>query len=281
MKQSISTRLMLIIAPVALLIFGGLIFTSVWMATSAQKELAYQGGDDLAWNYANKLDAVMQADQGIGKTLASTMASNTTQSRQEVMDGLQNLLDQNPTVVGTYVGFEPNAFDASDASFVDQPGNDAAGRFVPYWNKLTGVKTLDPLLDIDTYEFYQIPKTTRAACVIEPYLYNGVLMTSLISPILRDGQFIGIAGADIALNDLDSEVKKIKTYQSGYAFLVSNTGIFISAPDSALIGAKTLADLAAEQKNPALQVLNEAIKARKNGYLETTDPFTGKQAVLF
>ncbi len=161
MKKSISFRLMLIIAPVVLVIFGGLIFLSVWMSTSAQEELAYQGGIDLAWNYANKLDAVLQADQGIGKTLASTMASNSTQSREEIMAGLLNLLEQNKTIVGTYVGFEPNAYDGNDASFANQPGSDPTGRFVPYWNTLSGSNTLDPLLDIDTTNSIKSPNPPK------------------------------------------------------------------------------------------------------------------------
>ncbi len=106
-------------------------------------------------------------------------------------------------------------------------------------------------------------------------------MTSLISPILREGKFVGIAGADITLNELDSEIKTIQTYHTGYAFLVSNSGIFISAPDTEYIGVKTLASLAEDKKNPDLATVNKDIKARKSGYIATIDPFTGKQVFLF
>ncbi|MBK8784881.1 MAG: Cache 3/Cache 2 fusion domain-containing protein [Anaerolineales bacterium] len=142
-------------------------------------------------------------------------------------------------MLGSYVGYEPNAFDGLDSEFVNQVGHDQTGRFIPYWNRLTGKLTLDPLADYETSDYYLIPKQTQADSVIEPYLYQGVLMTSYISPIVdRSGKFIGIAGIDVSLNNLDEEISQIKVFKSGYAFLVSNPGIFVSAPDKALIGNK-------------------------------------------
>jgi hypothetical protein len=70
----------------------------------------------------------------------------------------------------------------------------------------------------------------------------GFLMTSFISAIMKERNFIGIAGSDVSLGALDQCVDQIKTHQTGYAILVSNTGIFISDPDKSLIGTKTLAD---------------------------------------
>ena len=76
---------------------------------------------------------------------------------------------------------------------------------------------------------------------MEPYLYDGVLMTSYITPIERDGKFIGIGGVDRSLTAIDKSVSRVKVLDSGYGLLVSRTGIFVSARDKALIGKKTLA----------------------------------------
>jgi methyl-accepting chemotaxis protein len=126
-----------------------------------------------------------------------------------------------------------------------------------------------------------VPKNTKADSVIEPYLYQGVLMASFVSPILRDGNFAGIGGVDVSLQDLDAEVKQVKIFDSGYAFLVSRTGIFISSPDQSLIGVKTLSAFAQEKNSGILTKLAQDIQDTKEGYIETTDPFTGKQAAMF
>jgi len=281
MKSSISTRLVLSIVPLVLLISAVLIGVALILATNAIQDLAYQGTASQAAQVANALDAESQANQALSRTLAEVMSTITTDDRQEVLDVLKSLLDQHPEVIGTYVGYEPNAFDGMDARFAGSQGSDATGRLIPYWNKLTGKETLDPLLDYDTSDYYQVPKRTKADSVIEPYLYEGVLMTSFISPILKDGNFIGIAGVDTSLDSLDQRVKQIKLFDTGYAYLVSNTGIFISAPDHSFMGTKTLADLAGDKSNPLIGQMAADIQLEKAGHIETTDPFTGKDVAMF
>ncbi|HVN54927.1 MAG TPA: methyl-accepting chemotaxis protein [Anaerolineaceae bacterium] len=282
MNKSVFSRLISSFVPLVVVTFSALIIVASIVSTNAQKSNAYQYGTAMAAEYANGFNAELQADQALGRTMAQMMESNSTQNRQEVMNALKNLLDQHPEVVGTYVGYEANAFDGKDASFAGGQGTDATGRFIPYWNRLTGNLTLDPLADVDTSDYYLIPKRTKADSVIEPYLYEGVLMTSFISPIMKpDGTFIGIAGADTSLASWDKRVQQIKSFDTGYAWLVSNTGIFISAPDKSFIGTKTLADLAKEKSNQQLTQLAGQIQAKKSGFVETTDPFTGKNVVMF
>lgn len=226
MKSSISTRMLALIVPIVLAGFIILIGVAGYLAMTGEQDLAYQMSASQAAQYANLFDGELRQSQALGQTLAQYLEMNTSANRQEVMDGLKKLLDQHPEVVGTYVGCEPNAFDGKDAQFANSAGSDASGRFLPYWNKLTGAETLDPLGDVDISDYYLIPERTKANSVIETYVYQGVLMTSFISPILKNGNFVGIAGEDTTLTSWDQRVKKIKIYTSGYAFLVSNTGDF-------------------------------------------------------
>jgi methyl-accepting chemotaxis protein len=273
--------MVIFIVPAVLVVFIAMALSAVVMTSSSVKELAYQGAIDKSLKYANQFNAMLSTEQNIGITLAQTLERNSTKNRQEIVAELENLLDKRSEVLGTYVGYEPNAFDAEDTAFANTTGSDASGRFIPYWNKLTGKKQLDLLMDLDTSDYYQIPKTTKATSVIEPFLYEGVLMTSFISPILIDDQFAGITGVDISLEELNQIVGSIQVYDTGYAFLVSNTGIFIAAPDKSVIGTKTLATLATEKDNPDLEAIAAGVSAGKGGYIETTDPFTGKQVALF
>jgi methyl-accepting chemotaxis protein len=271
----------LFIIPVVVVIFTAIIVIGVWMATSSQKDLAYKGAADQSSSNANDYDAQMQASQSLARTLAQTIEKITTDDRQESLDILKNLLDQHPEVLATYVGYEPNTYDGKDANFPNKLGSDASGRFLPYWNKLTGSETLDVLVDMETSDYYMLPKKTKADSVIEPYLYQGVLMASFVSPIIKDGNFVGIAGVDKSLTALDQAIKQIKAYDTGYAFMVSNTGIFISAPDKSLIGTKTLADFAKDKGNDALAKMAADIKAGQAGHIDTTDPYTGKPVAMF
>ncbi len=68
---------------------------------------------------------------------------------------------------------------------------------------------VEPLLDYDKEgpgDYYQLPKNTKNECIIDPYVYpiQGVptLITSLVVPIIVDGIFYGMAGADLRLDTL-------------------------------------------------------------------------------
>jgi len=280
-KQSISTRMILYILPVTLLIFAALIFFAVFTSSQAQQYLAVQQGNDNTQKFANQFDGEMKEVMAIGRLLAQSLESYSSKNREEVVAMIKNIIDNHSEVISVYVGFEPNAFDGKDSRFANTPGSDLKGRFVPNWNRYSGQANLEPLLDVDTSDYYLIPKQTRAESVIEPFLYEGVLLTSLISPIMEDGKFAGIAGVDLSLEELDTRIKEIRTYETGYAFLVSNTGIFISAPDDNLIGTETLEQYAEKSGNSQLKQVAGEIALGKSGYVELTDPFNGKKSILF
>jgi methyl-accepting chemotaxis protein len=119
------------------------------------------------------------------------------------------------------------------------------------------------------------------ATVIEPYLYNGVLMSSFISPIIRDGRFVGISGVDRSLASFDQQVHSIKVLKSGYAFLVSHTGIFVSYPKKSYIGNKTLGQLAKQAHDPALAKVAAGLAAGRTGQVNITDPISRRPATVF
>jgi methyl-accepting chemotaxis protein len=280
--RSIAQKMILQIVPVVLAVFIVLTVISIWMSGNAQQKLAYESTAQLAANYANEFDTRMSSDLSISRTLSLVMTGYRAGVREEVSRVIKSLVENNPDILGAYVGYEPDAFDGKDARYLNTPGHDQTGRFIPYWNRLTGKLTLDPLADYEISDYYLIPKTTLADSVIEPYLYQGVLMTSYISPIIdHAGKFTGIAGVDVSLNILDTQVSEIKVLDSGYAFLVSNTGIFVSAPDKALIGTTSLSSFAKEKNNPQLEGISAHIQAGKSGYVQTNDPFTGKKVTIF
>ncbi len=270
------------ILPAVLAIFVALTIISIIMSGAAEQKLAYDAATQMAANYANDFDIKISANQSIGKTMSYVMAGYQGGSRDEISSVLKSLVLKNQDILGSYVGYEPNAFDGKDGKYVNSTGSDPTGRFIPYWNRLSGSITLDPLLDYETSDYYLVPKKTLADSVIEPYLYQGVLMTSYISPIVDDaGKFLGITGVDVSLNYLDAQVSKIKVFESGYAFLISNSGIFVSAPDKALIGNQTLTNFAKEKDAPQLEKIVTETQAGSSGFVNTIDPFTGKTVTMF
>ncbi|MHB9094136.1 MAG: methyl-accepting chemotaxis protein [Eubacteriales bacterium] len=219
------------------------------IASSTERENSNLS-EGLSAQVKGSLDATMAVPRTLAETIEADINGSRVMTRNDVIRILRNVLDANPNILATYVGFEPNSFDGQDGKFINTKGHDATGRFVPYLNKLTGSVVLDPLVDYDKEgagDYYLLPKKSGKECLIEPYLYQGVLMTSLVVPIKDlNGKFLGIAGVDIGLKDLDSMIAKIKVLNTGNAYLISNNGTYLSYPNKVMIGYSTLENINAK-----------------------------------
>ncbi|UVL57127.1 methyl-accepting chemotaxis protein [Pseudomonas sp. B21-035] len=138
--------------------------------------------------------------------------------RQQMIALLKQTALTNPLILGTYLGWESNALDHDDARFVGTSitGIDSAsGRFLPWWfRNEDGSLGLDKLADVNDQtvlatgvrasEYYLCPRESKKACVIDPAPYKVgdkvVMLASFVEPIMIDGTFQGIAGADLSVN---------------------------------------------------------------------------------
>ncbi|MCC4769247.1 PAS domain-containing protein [Methanosarcina sp. DH2] len=246
--------------------------------TSQEEKLAYEKSIEMAGNYANQFDAQMKANQAVARTLAFTMAEYRVADREEAIGILENILKNNPTLIGVYLGYEPNAFDGRDRDYVNASGHDSTGRFVPYCNKIEGPVAVEPLVHYDSSDYYQLPKTTGRDILTEPYFYEGIFMVSYDSPIFKEGEFAGIAGVDVPLEYVDEVASSIRTFDTGYAFMVSNTGVFLSHPaQKGWIGKKSLSDFNVKEIKNAAADIRQGV----GGHIEVKDPTTGKTVIMF
>ncbi|HET8686756.1 MAG TPA: PAS domain-containing protein, partial [Methanosarcina sp.] len=105
-----------------------------------------------------------------------------------------------------------------------------------------------------------------------------IFIVSHVSPIFRDGKFVGIGGVDVPLEYMDEVVSDVKAFDTGYAFMVSNTGVLLSHPARKdWIGKKSLYDFNSKEIARAA----DDIKNGTGGYIETRDSTTGKTVVMF
>ncbi|MDK2827188.1 MAG: methyl-accepting chemotaxis protein [Methanolobus sp.] len=276
-KMNIRNRLLLYIVTSIIILMAISTYVTVQKVTEQETTMAFSEAESVAKSYAYYYDSDMRSNQMLAQTMATTMENYDTGNRDEVNSILKNLLEENQGLLGTYVAYESNAFDGQDSEYVNDQGHDSTGRFIPYWSRIGGSIALDPLTGYETDDYYQLPKTLKQDVILEPFMYNGVMMISYVSPIIKDGSFVGIAGVDVSLNYIDDEVSKVSIFDTGYAFMVSNTGLFMSHPtEKNWIGTKTLADL----NDPEINKMAADIAKGISGRIEVTDPTTGKDVVM-
>ncbi|MFY8155202.1 MAG: PDC sensor domain-containing protein, partial [Hyphomicrobiales bacterium] len=218
-----------------------------------------------------RLDTAAKVASGIVNAAAAMRGAGIT-DRAAYDAMLKTFLERNPEVLGTWVGFEPNALDGKDAEFAGKEGHDATGRYVPYWNRGGGEIKREILVDYDKEgagDYYLLPKKLDRAMAIEPYIYpvagKDVLMTSFNAPVKVDGTFVGTGGIDLDLAEINAEMERIKPFGDGYVALVSAGGLAVSHPDTKARG-KPLAEFDA----PLATVAKTAISAGKAQEVEAT-----------
>ncbi|MCP4117058.1 MAG: methyl-accepting chemotaxis protein [Desulfobacteraceae bacterium] len=193
-------------------------------------------GEKFAGRIKAELEEALNAARTLGQALSGIQdsANPVELGRDGVNNILKIILNRNPQFVGTYTGWEPNAFDGMDRSYMNAEVHDATGRFIPYWNRDAAGKIAgEALLDYDKEgpgDYYQLPKRTRNESIIDPYVYpvqgKDTLITSLVVPIIAENAFYGIAGIDLKLDFLQQMADDTKDLYGGDAkvVLISNNG---------------------------------------------------------
>ncbi|MFN7784489.1 MAG: methyl-accepting chemotaxis protein [Lysobacterales bacterium] len=166
---------------------------------------------------------------------------------------IRSMLAPQRQFVGMATGWEPQAFDQRDAEFVDTPLHDASGRYVPYFfHTASGVEgaVLEKYDVPGDGDYYLLAKASGREEILEPYVYpvdgKDVLMTTYAVPMMREGQFVGVVCADIALDSLQQRLQAVRIGETGRVRLLSAKGTVLTDPDSATIGKAFASSYAAE-----------------------------------
>lgn len=191
-------------------------------------------------------------------------------SREEMLRYVREVLLSRPDLLATYVAWEPDAFDEMDAFYANTglPGQSDDGQFIPYWyRQADGSLQLELLSEmhdetlletgVRAGEYYLCPRDSLRACVIDPAPYElgdeTVMLSSFSLPILLNGEFLGIVGADLSLDFLQSMLQESneRLYEGrGEQALISTNGRLVAwTGTGAVMG------------QPASQILDSADQA--------------------
>ncbi len=261
MKIALWAGLCLFLAVAIILVYAAVSLNAT--ATEAAEEKAMAVAQSNASTVDAELEVPLDAVRALAQAFAVLRADGENVSRETVTKMLYQVLVDNPEFVGIGTGWEPNAFDGRDADYVNTPGHDATGRFIPYWARGDGGKiALEPLVNYDVEgegDFYQCPERTHQECIIEPYLYPiqgvDVLMTTLIAPIMYEGQFLGIVGIDIRVDSLQAFADAVNLYNgAGQISIITYDGTLVGVSDQPELVGKPALELHEDFADELLRV---------------------------
>jgi methyl-accepting chemotaxis protein len=246
-------------------------------AITLAEEKALQQAENLALNIQNIFNGDFEQFRVFAAAYEELYQKNGPTQRPYLDETLKRMVMDNPRYY--------SAWDSWELRFIDENWTEPYGRISIAYFKENGFieKNLDTLdyYGDDTARIYYDYKTNPREGFTEPYLYNfsnsesdAILMSSIIVPLMKGQEFMGMVGADIGLLQLKNLVDSLNNTFEGYAYIISNQGAFVAHPDTAFLG-KNIAEVDSIF-NTKYQVLEKIQKGEINSF-EIVDRFKGKQ----
>ena len=194
----------------------------------------------------------------------------------------RDALDMAREILGIFLVMQPNALDGSDAEFkgsaLEQTGSNAAGRQAFYWSRneqgqpqieaIEEQELTDATPDaygVAANEWANCALKSKQLCLMDPYIddINGknMAMTSVILPLLKNGEIEGILGMDLDLAPLQQLVAQMdkQLYEGqGSVQLVSQHGLIAAQSDSGLLQGDRLDQDPSAQQSGIMNWLQQA-----------------------
>jgi methyl-accepting chemotaxis protein len=174
-----------------------------------------------------------------------------TVDKQQLQKQLADLLDFNRSknVTEVYVGFESDGLLLCGSGYVS-PSN----------------------FDARTRTWYQKASSARNIVLTEPYadvITNAMIVASAVPIFGPDGKLVGVAGMDISLDNLKSDIKTASVFEAGYGTLLAPDGLVLEHPDKTFVGVENFSKTSSKIQTE-LAALGKKMVAGETGFGDYT-----------
>lgn len=250
-------------------LLGVVVFSVYYVFTRSQIEQAARDNAVLlAENTIKKIEEVIKPAELIPQNLAWMMESKAI-PKDSIQTFLARLVEHNSLIYASAIAFEPGVFAPETKAFA------------PYaYRAAEGIKTTDlwaPGYNYFIMDWYQIPALLGQAYWSEPYYDEGgadALLSTYSVPFYvhsGGGRILGgIITIDISLEWLTDVMSSVKIFETGYAFLISRNGVYVTHPDHSFIMNETVFTRAKELGEPGLREIGRAMIQGQKALTSTT-----------
>ena len=273
---------MLFIITASVIIYGSVVLFLLYNFNKRSISDAEKFVDAYVKEQAKIIESKLTHDIAVTKTISYAYNNYSLLPESTRMSYLNSILDEvaknNPEYVSVWTNWQLEEIDSNYKK--------DNGRYrINYIRDKDGKRDkIEEILDTtENYAkgaYYQIMETKKQT-IIEPYKFSflgyeedTVFMTSICEPIISENKFVGLAGIDIELTKFHEQVSQMEPFETGYAFLLTNEGVYLSHPEEEQIG-KTFAELNPDEDQ--LHKISEKIKSGKHYAFNAEHTDTGNK----
>jgi len=278
-KRSLTFKLSLYILLSASLLLLFILIYNYQVSKNLLLKEARQTAIQLANATINDIESVLVSTEKIPSNLIYAV-ENQQISEKDLLFTLEMIVKNNKEIFGSCIAFEPYAF------------KQGVRDYAPYFYKSDNGVMYKELSQEEEYDYflwpwYTLPKQEGRALWTEPYFDEGggdILMTTYSVPFYNpeeNERFLGVITADISLDWLEELMSSIKVYQTGYAFLITREGVFITHPNNQLRMQETVFSIAEKLDRPDIIELAKGLVEGETGFVHYESLFGGTSSRIY
>ncbi len=212
-----------------------------------------------------RIQNVMNETEVLVKSLADIVAHDL-EKPEDMGDITRNILQNNPTIVGTAIAFEPYYY------------KEKGRQFSPYsYRDGDSIKTKQlgtEKYDYHNKEWYKVPFSKGEGHWSEPYFDEGggeMVMSTYSFPVRDDsGKIVAVVTADISLDWLSNLINSGSRHASTQSMIISKTGRIMACPDPTAIMSKTLLQATSHFEDTTIRQVNREMLGGQSGKAEVS-----------
>lgn len=273
--KRLAIKLSLLIISVVILVFLAMMIYNYRISRELLLKNVKESVNNQATAAVNKMEVLFRSSMESAQNLAEIVQEFNPRI-QEIKRMQEIMLENNETIFGTCIAYEPYAYDP-DLLY-----------FSSYYYR-NGDSILYEDLGTEEYNYflwdwYQIPRELKRDLWSDPYFDEGggnIIMSTYSVPIFIDHSLRGIVTIDISLDWLEQVMSGLKFFDTGYAFLISRNGTVITHPRKEYIMNESIFSLAEENGIPQLRDIGRSMIKGESSFVFYNSILTGKESLLF
>lgn len=280
-RDSIVSKMTLLVLAGASLVLALVVAYSYTYSREIILRESEQNARNLTLSVARRIEQEFRAVSKVPTGLAEFLKILPPDDTDTLLKLVRSLVSENQEVFGSGAIFEPGAF-IKDLN-----------AYAPYFFRspegLQLLQLASPTYDYFQKDYYHITKLLDRPMWTDPYFDEGggnALMVTYSAPLYwpsqtdESGHFRGIITADVSLDWLTELVSSIKVANTGYCFIISDTGVFVTYPKREYIMSESIFSIAEELSQPRLREIGRAMIRTGSGFEDVGPAMTGQEAFL-
>jgi signal transduction histidine kinase/methyl-accepting chemotaxis protein len=266
--RSLTTKIILFIFSSVAIIFTAIFIYNYSVTKAIVEKNIRENSKSFTLRSVASIDKVLHGIQKVPESL-SKMISNREYSSEELFPVLESMVSGNKEIFASAVAYSPDFIDKSKDFYAPYVYKADTGIVKTY----LGNKEYNYFL----MDWYLIPRELEKPVWSEPYFDEGggnALMITYSVPVFKtikgEKKLYAVVTADVALDWIDKFMDSIKIFKSGYGFIISKTGTFVTHPVKKIIINETMSSIGDEI--PRLNFLKDISKkmiAQDTGLIES------------